>query len=786
MYGRTLSHPEHTFEQDEAMVLSMSVFEKLDANQSGFLEPEEMHRALEVMLCTYCSDHSSDGFPLADATHMFQEMITAVDYNCDGLIDPDEWTEFCRIIYETKGREKFFLIAETWAEISQSRATQDMLVPRSALPNLGPTVPVSIRHALPEASLITRPATREQVVERMHRLLQKSHIQTGKLPSLPYAPVTPRSTARMRVPAKTMRHSPRSSSMMCRTAPPMDLPELLAHGPLPGSRAATQSTASGNLRIRNLLPRGSHAIPATAVRFMQQSKLAPKLQARALHLKSVPLPAERPGQSFFSVSQLQSDTPNDQSVGGRWLLSPTASMLSPTASRIATVESGLIGTSSTDFGEMCSRSGPQGTMAQLQEQWNDLHKDCSDSTSQNATVSTIGKNNSSLVREDFPGTDAWDGLQMQSHTKLGESLGAAALSGNEKLRREAAKMNIRQQQASSPRPHELPLATVDVLWSILTCEDGSQPRSFLEVSEFVEIWHNARECGFDLQLQEMIPQDSDSFATELKVMPQEITPGGLLHLIRIIQDDPEIHGDCMRESMASLSSTVNSTKFNELDIDPKESMNVMIFQKLICNISLLMLTDDVYIISAILWAISVFRDSQVNGCFEMTDTLAIMMMNFCGRKSPYDCIGGPIYSSSSTYGSELLDYTRLLEVKFDSSDFDTLCDQCQICDREGECGIPPSKAASLFRTVCNSIHLLWDKKAHLLHHSDAQHPACAGDRQQEVDDLFSMVGITGRTEFSLLMEAIWSGMPEKSRISGMKSPLQMCLTLLKRATSQPV
>merc|ERR1719174_1033489 len=130
----------------------------------------------------------------------------------------------------------------------------------------------------------------------------------------------------------------------------MDLPELLAHGPLPGCRAATQSTASGNLRIRNLLPRGSHAIPATAVRFMQQSKLAPKLQARALHLKSIPLPAERPGQSFFSVSQLQSDTPNDQSFGGRWLLSPTAS-------RISTVESGLIGTSSTPLGEMCSRSG---------------------------------------------------------------------------------------------------------------------------------------------------------------------------------------------------------------------------------------------------------------------------------------------------------------------------------------------------------------------------------------------------------------------------------------------
>jgi len=345
---------------------------------------------------------------------------------------------------------------------------------------------------------------------------------------------------------------------------------------------------------------------------------------------------------------------------------------------------------------------------------------------------------------------------------------------------------------------ELPIPGVDEVWDVITRRYGGV-RSHATLVDVVDLFHACKLAGLNIDLARF-----PGLWPARNAEPEDVSPGEVAHLCIMLLEDVDEELTCaqVREAIDCVKEECRATAYKDLYIgndDSHEYLNFSHFKRLIYFLSDLMGIDEQYILGTFMYLCV--------GTFEMTDLFAALVMKEMGKKQKWK-------GKKNTHGTDLQeslkrensctkkkkrekaakspapfegcaveDIQNLLNQKFSNVDFSRMCYNCQILDPRN--GISYSRLGETFlQTARHMGKLMKDRvaKRPILHKEE--------DRWEEMmmkydtpsflfdgvdqDKTIALCFTIGRSEFSVLMEALYGILP-KTWFGG---PLDMCLKLL--------
>jgi len=191
-------------------------------------------------------------------------------------------------------------------------------------------------------------------------------------------------------------------------------------------------------------------------------------------------------------------------------------------------------------------------------------------------------------------------------------------------------------------PEEQKLTTMEELWELLMRSPQGHTSTFLEVADFVSLFHSCKTTGLNLALAGAVPMH---FRKQLE--PENLSPGEVAHLCLLLIENSEMSEV---EARMELDKVKDGCRENEREHPgpgalPDGHMNLKVFRRLLELVSALMRIDMDYIVLQMAW--------QKTGCFETTDTLAAHAMQVCARRRVRRVCPSPVNESNSAAGPSL-------------------------------------------------------------------------------------------------------------------------------------
>jgi len=278
------------------------------------------------------------------------------------------------------------------------------------------------------------------------------------------------------------------------------------------------------------------------------------------------------------------------------------------------------------------------------------------------------------------------------------------------LKQTAKVRKVKHTREGHQARRELPLITVDELWDIITGIDGNIS-THLEVREMLDIFHHCKLTGLDLMMAKFLPQETFEFADH-HAEPEDLSPGEVSHLCMMMINQPEFEmtESRVRQELDLVKEECRDMEYRDVvnAVPRGQYLNLVLFRRLIHYMSMLMQIEQAYLMSHIYW--------QTTGHFEMTDTLAAMMIKHCARKTTPrraapdlgfgHAVGGSMARSTCTdteddhhHDAEAEDMMLLLDERFSGQDFSRMCHACLIVDPRDKVGLSFGKITALFSAV---------------------------------------------------------------------------------------
>mmetsp|Transcript_104537 Transcript_104537/g.223438 ORF Transcript_104537/g.223438 Transcript_104537/m.223438 type:complete len:525 (+) Transcript_104537:83-1657(+) len=350
---------------------------------------------------------------------------------------------------------------------------------------------------------------------------------------------------------------------------------------------------------------------------------------------------------------------------------------------------------------------------------------------------------------------------------------AAATKIQKVQRGKMTRTKLAQRPAAAPSPGaraELRPTTLAELWEVLTMVNG-HVQTNIEVNDIVSLFADCRDCGLDMDLAKLVPMHF----TEVREA-EDLSFGEVSHLCMLLTENQDLSEMEARSQLDVVKETCREiTDVRDAQVEHDAVMTYRNFKRLIPLLASLMRIDAEYIISTMVW--------RKTGRFEMTDTLAVSVMERCARKgkrwrqaqlelegavtTSADYLWARLEKSEARVVDEDEVERTLLEDPFVMNNLVHMVYNANLQASQDRRGIQTAEIQLLFKRVQTQLLELRKAHARVL---NREVPKSVPER---VD-----VGILGRIDFEILMSELYKTEPLPKLFP---SPLSMVVRSIIRA-----
>lgn len=278
------------------------------------------------------------------------------------------------------------------------------------------------------------------------------------------------------------------------------------------------------------------------------------------------------------------------------------------------------------------------------------------------------------------------------------------------------------------------LTDVDGLWDLLSSEQGQMQTRIL-ITDVSDLWQRGLTAGWQTFSDMMLNLHGSGQP------PQPLAAADVTALSLVVLDDPLTQE---LPSEEELRERMEQARMEGRKPEQDHEIGVRQFRKVMNAIVLMTHLDEEFLLMHLVWVLT--------DRFEMNEELATWVAEL-------------------TANVHLRDRPSKPEIRFARNEFMRWIHACDVADNSGTKGIPWANLAALFTAVLATKEQLLRNRARGRRPGQVNKMPARRSRGTASDTL------TGRTEFSLLCEAVYEAMPESA---GFVSPLDMCTQFLQR------
>jgi len=284
----------------------------------------------------------------------------------------------------------------------------------------------------------------------------------------------------------------------------------------------------------------------------------------------------------------------------------------------------------------------------------------------------------------------------------------------------------------------------EMLYTLLTSQEGRVVGT-LKLEDLVQVFAHCKGAGMDPRLPALVPQNCESHGD-----PEDVSALELGHLFAMLQENRSATEEEARTQIANVKDVCRGMDQKDLQavgLDGNAVVGFGIFKQLLPMLSATMCIDKDHLLSAFAW-------SRTN-CFEMPEEMAIQVMERLFLK---------VETASA----------HVLQQNVSNNDLSRMLYTTELIDPAGKQGIPSGRIAIIFQEVLKTM----PKKL-----SDRRRMRAAGStrkKKKKVERKHQHKHIVGRTQLSVLMEALFQALPARSYYNAM----DMCLRLMEVVDSK--
>mmetsp|Transcript_49994 Transcript_49994/g.89754 ORF Transcript_49994/g.89754 Transcript_49994/m.89754 type:complete len:428 (-) Transcript_49994:141-1424(-) len=300
----------------------------------------------------------------------------------------------------------------------------------------------------------------------------------------------------------------------------------------------------------------------------------------------------------------------------------------------------------------------------------------------------------------------------------GDDSSSSSSSSDSEDAREAHRAN---RKARSMKKEEKP-TDVEMLYTLLTSYEGRDGGT-LKLEDLIQVFAHCKGTGMDPRLPELVLQQVESHGE-----PEDVSALELGHLFAMLQENRSATEEDARTQISNVKDVCRGMDQKDLKavgLDGSAVVGYGIFKQLLPMLSATMCIDKYHLLAAFSW-------SKTN-VFELPEEMAIQVM---------------VRLFMKVDGED----EHVLEQRVSNNDFNRMLFTVDLIDPSAKRGIPSGRIAIIFQEVLKTM----PKKL-----AERRRARAVGKARtkKKVERKHTHKSISGRTQLSVLMEALFQSLP---------------------------